>query len=68
MRLDRLADYLSMWAACRDLVPTLNIGAGTLRKWVTQAQTDERPDLDDQEVATLPELISAQANITHPTR
>ncbi|WP_255411825.1 transposase [Cryobacterium sp. M91] len=40
MTLDRLKDYPSMWAACRDLAPKLNIGAETLRKWVTQAQAD----------------------------
>ena len=40
MTLDRLKDYPSMWAACRDLAPKLNIGPETLRKWVTQAQAD----------------------------
>lgn len=40
MALDRLNDYPSIWAACRDLAPKLNIGAETLRKWVTQAQAD----------------------------
>ena len=40
MTLDRLKDYPAMWAACRDLAPKLNIGAETLRKWVTQAQAD----------------------------
>ena len=40
MTLDRLADYPSMSAACRDLAPKLNIGAETLRKWVMQAQAD----------------------------
>ena len=40
MTLDRLADYTSMTAACHDLAPKLNIGVGTLRKWVTQAQAD----------------------------
>ena len=29
-----------MWAACRNLAPKLNIGAETLRKWVTQAQAN----------------------------
>ena len=32
MTLDRLKDYPSMWAACRDLAPKLNIGAETVRK------------------------------------
>lgn len=40
MTLDRVKDYPSMWAAYRDLAPKLNIGAETLRKWVTQAQAD----------------------------
>ena len=40
LTLDCLKDYPSMWAACRDLAPNLNIGAVTLRKWVTQAQAD----------------------------
>ena len=40
MTLDRLADYTSMTAACHDLAPKLNIGVGTLRKWVAQAQAD----------------------------
>jgi hypothetical protein len=40
MTLDRVKDYPSMWAACRDLAPKLNIGAETLRKWVTLVQAD----------------------------
>jgi transposase len=40
MTLDRVKDYPSLRAACRDLAPKLNIGAETLRKWVTQAQAD----------------------------
>ncbi|WP_146072764.1 transposase [Cryobacterium sp. Y62] len=40
MTLDRVKDYPSLWAACHDLAPKLNIGAETLRKWVTQAQAD----------------------------
>lgn len=40
MTLDRLKDYPSMWAACRDLVPKPNVRAETLRKWVTQTQSD----------------------------
>ena len=39
--LDRLADYSSMTAACKDLAPKLNIGVETLRKGITQAQADE---------------------------
>lgn len=40
MTLDRLKDYPSISAACRDLAPKLNIGAETLRRWVMQAQAD----------------------------
>jgi transposase len=40
MVLDRLANYPSVSAACRDLAPKLNIGTETLRKWVMQAQVD----------------------------
>ena len=40
MTLDRLADYSSMTAACEDLAPKLNIGVETLRKGITQLQTD----------------------------
>ena len=34
MTLDRLTDYPSMWAECRDLAPILNVGPETFRKWV----------------------------------
>ncbi|WP_307841815.1 transposase [Salinibacterium sp. SWN167] len=40
MALDRLADYPSMAAACRDLAPKLDVGIETLRKWIMQAQAD----------------------------
>ncbi|WP_105033802.1 IS3 family transposase [Cryobacterium aureum] len=40
MTLDRVKDYPSMWAACRELAPKLNVGPETLRKWVRQAQSD----------------------------
>ena len=37
---DRLGNYPSVSAACRDLAPKLTVGAETLRKWVMQAQAD----------------------------
>ena len=40
MVLDRLDNYPSLSAACRDLAPKLNIGVETLRKWTMQAQAD----------------------------
>ena len=40
MVLDRLGDYPTMFAACKDLAPKLNVGVETLRKWVVQAQID----------------------------
>ena len=45
MALDRLPDYPSPWAACRDLGEKLNVGAETLGKWVRQAQVPgQSPD------------------------
>ena len=40
MVLDRLVNYPSVSAACRDLAPKLNVGTETLRKWVMVAQAD----------------------------
>lgn len=47
MVLDRLGNYPSVSAACRDLAPKLNVGAETLRKWVMQAQADAGVVSDD---------------------
>ena len=41
MVLDRLLNYSSVSAACRDLAPKLNVGTETLRKWVMVAQADD---------------------------
>lgn len=38
MALDRLEDYPTVYAACKELAPKLNVGAETLRRWVVQAQ------------------------------
>lgn len=40
MVLERLADYPSVWAACKDLGAKLDVGPETLRKWTIQAQVD----------------------------
>ena len=40
MVLARLGDYRSVWAACQDLAPKLDIGVESLRQWVVQAQAD----------------------------
>lgn len=40
MVLDRLDNYSSLSAACRDLAPKLNVGTERLRKWVMVAQAD----------------------------
>ena len=40
MVLDRLDGYPSVWAACQDIAPKLDVGPESLRKWVVQAQTD----------------------------
>ena len=40
MTVDRVKDYPSMWAACRELAPKFNVGPETLRKWVRPAQSD----------------------------
>jgi transposase len=43
--LDHLAEYPSVWEACRAIAPKVDVGAESLRKWVRQAQTDagQRP-------------------------
>lgn len=40
LTLDLLEDYPTMGAACRDLAPKHNVGAETLREWVTHASAD----------------------------
>jgi transposase-like protein len=40
MIMDRLSDYLSVYAACKALAPKLGVGPESLRRWVVQAQID----------------------------
>lgn len=40
MVLERLGDYRSVYGACQDIAPKLDIGVESLRQWVVQAQTD----------------------------
>jgi transposase len=40
MTLDRLSEYLSVYAACKALAPKLGVGPESLRRWVVQAQVD----------------------------
>ena len=58
MALDRMPDYPSPWAACRDLGEKLNVGPETLRKWVRQTERDagRRPGLTTGERDRLKDL------------
>lgn len=38
--MERLDRYKSVYAACADMAPKLNVGKETLRRWVLQAQID----------------------------
>lgn len=40
MVLERVGEYKSVWSACQDIAPKLDVGPESLRKWVVQAQTD----------------------------
>ncbi len=57
-RLDRLDRYKSVYGACQDLAPKLNIGAETLRRWVVQAQIDagDRTGPTSEELAEIKAL------------
>ena len=38
--MDRLSEYLTLFAVCTALGPKFNVGVEALRKWVVQAQND----------------------------
>lgn len=54
--LERLGDYRSVWAACQDLAPKLDIGVESLRQWVVQAQADADADAGDRAGPTSEDL------------
>ncbi len=56
--LERLDRYKSVYTACQDLAPKLNIGAETLRRWVLQAQVDagDRTGPTSEELAEIKAL------------
>ena len=65
MVLDRLENYSSLSAACRDLAPKLNIGPETLRKWVLQAQVDAggMPGATTEQLAEMARLKRENADL-----
>ncbi|MDN5731634.1 MAG: hypothetical protein L0K07_09905 [Yaniella sp.] len=58
--LDRLDRYQSVYAACQDLGPKLNVGGESLRRWVLQAQVDagDRMGPSSEELAEIKALKS----------
>lgn len=58
--LDRLDRYKSVYGACQDLGPKLNVGKETLRRWVVQAQVDagDRTGPSSEELAEIKALKS----------
>lgn len=60
--LERLDRYKSVYAACADMAPKLNVGKESLRRWILQAQIDagERsgPTIEDPLFASKHLLVS----------
>lgn len=56
--MERLDRYRSVYAACNDMAPKLNVGKETLRRWVLQAQVDsgERTGSTSEELAEIKAL------------
>lgn len=56
--MERLDRYKSVYAACNDTAPKLNVGKETLRRWVLQAQVDsgERTEPTSEELAEIKAL------------
>lgn len=56
--MERLDRYKSVYAACNDMAPKLNVSKETLRRWVLQAQVDsgERTGPNSEELAEIKAL------------
>jgi len=46
MVLDRLGEYLSLYAACESIAPNLGVGPESLRRWTLQASRLDAKELD----------------------
>ena len=58
--MDRMDRYKSVYAACAEMAPKLNVGKESLRRWVLQAQVDagERTGPSSEELAEIKALKS----------
>ncbi|MHA7178129.1 hypothetical protein ACX80D_15895 [Arthrobacter sp. Sr24] len=56
--MDRMDRYKSVYAACADMAPKLNVGKEYLRRWVVQAQIDvgDRTGPTSEELAEIKAL------------
>lgn len=58
--MDRMDRYKSVYAACAEMAPNLNVGKETLRHWVLQAQFDagDRTGPSSEDLAEIKALKS----------